>query len=135
MPAQPSAPPSIAGCQILPADNIWNTRVDNLPLDIHSLAYVTAISQTAHVHADFGTTYQGAPNGIPFIVVPGDQLKVNINFVAWGDESDLSPYLIPPNAPIEGGPSSSADRHVLVLDRDHCILYELGAAYPNGDGT
>jgi hypothetical protein len=135
MPAQPSAPPSIAGCQIFPADNIWNTRVDNLPLDIHSLAYVTAISLTAHVHADFGTTYQGAPNGIPFIVVPGDQPKVNINFVAWGDESDLSPYPIPPNAPIEGGPSSSGDRHVLVLDKDYCILYELGAAYPNGDGT
>jgi hypothetical protein len=34
------------------------------------------------------------------------------------DESDPGPYPIPPNAPIEGGPKSKGDRHVIVLDRD-----------------
>jgi hypothetical protein len=109
--------------------------VDDLPVDSHSADYVNSIGATADMHADFGTVYNGAPNGIPFIVVPGSQPMVSVNFVLWGDESDPSPYPIPPNAPIEGGPSSTGDRHVLVLDKDNCILYELDAAYPNGDGT
>jgi len=41
---------------------------------------------------------------------------------------------IPPGAPIEGGPSSSGDRHVLVVDREAWKLYELFAAYPAGAG-
>jgi hypothetical protein len=110
--------------------------VDDLPLDSHSLSYVNSISPTAHMHADFGSgLYDGGPIGIPFVVVPGSQPKVTVNFVAWPDQSDPSPYPVPPNAPIEGGSSSTGDRHVLVLDKDHCILYELGAAYPNGGGT
>jgi hypothetical protein len=110
--------------------------VDDLPLDSHSLEYVDAISPTAHVHADFGSgLYDGGPIGIPFVVVPGIQPKVTVNFVAWPDQSDPSPYPVPPNTPIEGGSSSTGDRHVLVLDKDHCILYELGSAYPHGDGT
>jgi hypothetical protein len=134
-PAQPAAPPSVGGCQILPTDNIWNARVDTLPLDSHSLQYVHAISDTAHMHADFGTVYNGAPNGIPFIVVPGSQSLVNVAFSPWGDESDPSPYLIPANAPIEGGPASAGDRHVLVLDQGNCTLYELGNANLQSDGT
>jgi hypothetical protein len=52
----------------------------------------------------------------------------------YGDESDRGPYPIPPNAPIEGGRSSTGDRHVIVVDRDRCRLYELYAAYPLGGG-
>ena len=120
---------------MLPADNIWNTRVDNLPPDHNSNTYVNAIGLTAHMHADFGTVYNGAPNGIPFVVVPGSQPLVNMNFNPWGAESDPGPYPVPPNAPIEGGPASTGDRHVLVLDKDHCKLYELGNAVPQGDGS
>jgi uncharacterized membrane protein YgcG len=36
---------------------------------------------------------------------------------------------------IEGGSQSAGDRHVLVLDRDSCILYELFSAYPQQNGT
>jgi hypothetical protein len=50
------------------------------------------------------------------------------------DESDPGPYPIPPNAPIEGGPNGSGDRHVLVLDRDNRMLYELFNAFPDGKG-
>jgi hypothetical protein len=73
--------------------------------------------------------------GIPYVVVPGSQLKVAMHWQAYGDESDKGPYPVPPDAPIEGGAASSGDRHVLVIDRDNNRLYELGAAYPNPDGS
>ena len=41
----------------------------------------------------------------------------------------------PPDAPIEGGPQADGDRHVLVVERDACCLYELFDAHPNGDGS
>jgi hypothetical protein len=53
----------------------------------------------------------------------------------YADESDPGPYPIPDDAPIEGGSQSTGDRHVLVLDRDNCVLYELFDASPNPDGS
>ena len=50
----------------------------------------------------------------------------------YADESDRGPYPIPPNAPIEGGPKGDGDRHVIVLDRDLWVLYELFNAFPLG---
>ena len=70
------------------------------------------------LHPDFGTVWEGAPIGIPYVVVPGTQPKVPISF-SYADESDPGPYPIPPNAPIEGGPDADGDRHVLVLDADN----------------
>jgi hypothetical protein len=79
--------------------------------------------------------YAGAPNGIPYIVVDGNQPRVPINWTAYGDESDPGPYPVPTNAPIEGGSSSTGDRHVLVIDRDNWILYEMGRAFPINGGA
>src|SRR5262249_4236724 len=84
-------------------------------------------------HADFGTVWKGAPNGIPYIVVPGDQPRVPVR-IEYAGESDPGPYPIPPDAPIEGGPRATGDRHVLVIDRDRWRLYELFSAYPEGPG-
>ena len=53
----------------------------------------------------------------------------------YQEESDPGPYPLPPGAPIEGGPNSSGDRHILVLDRDTCRLYELYYAWPQPDGS
>jgi hypothetical protein len=44
------------------------------------------------------------------------------------------PYPIPANVAIEGGRASDGDRHALIVDRDHCRLYELFALYPTGGG-
>src|SRR6185436_10493092 len=88
---------------------------------------------TKTLHPDFGTVWNGAPNGIPFVVVRGTQAKVPVTF-DYADESDPGPYPIPPDAPIEGGPQSTGDRHILVLDYDNKKLFELFAAYPNGTG-
>ena len=52
----------------------------------------------------------------------------------YASESDKGGYPIPPGAPIEGGRGSSGDRHVIVVDRSRCRLYELYAAYPVNSG-
>jgi hypothetical protein len=132
-------PPQIAGCDIFPGDNIWNTPVDTLPVHPNSANYINTIGASTGLHADFGSGFYPAnsnsPIGIPYIDVPGSQPDVPINFVWYPDESDDGPYPVPTDAPIEGGPDASGDRHVLVLDRDNCILYEMYAAYPQGNGS
>jgi len=124
----------IAGCTVFPADNIWNTPVDDLPVHPDSDRFIETIGANVGVHPDFGTVYQGAPNGIPWTTVPGSQQPVPIDFL-YDDESDAGPYPIPADAPIEGGPDSTGDRHVLVVDRDECLLYELYDARPEDDGA
>jgi len=130
--------PQVAGCAVFPADHIWNVPIDALPVDVNSAAYVTTIGAGEYVHADFGSGEwppgSGAPIGIPCMDVPGSQPQVSITF-DYHDESDPGPYPIPPDAPIEGGPDSDGDRHVLVVDRGHCMLYELYDAFPQPDGS
>ncbi|WP_407526863.1 hypothetical protein [Methylobacterium oryzisoli] len=86
---------------------------------------------TKTLHPDFGTQWEGAPIGIPYVVVGRDQPRVPVRFTD-AHESDPGPYPIPPDAPIEGGPQGTGDRHVLVLDRDRWVLWELFNAHPLG---
>jgi hypothetical protein len=126
--------PAIGNCRILPADNIWNTPVDQLPVTASSSAWVNTIGAAKALHADFGSgLYEGAPIGIPYLIVPGTQTKYPATF-NYVSESDPGPYAIPLNAPIEGGSQSTGDRHTLSMDSDNCILYELYAAYPQPAG-
>jgi hypothetical protein len=122
-------------CAVFPKSNPWNQRVDRLPLAKNSAAIIDSIGAAGSVHADFGSgLYDGAPIGIPYTTVSKWQRKVHVSF-DYADESDKGPYPIPANAPIEGGRSSDGDRHVIVVDRDACKLYELYAAYPQNGGT
>src|SRR5712692_3875548 len=123
-------PPTIGACTVLPADNIWNTPVDQLTVSPNSSTYVATIGPTLPVHPDFGSgTYNGGPIGIPFITVPGTQTKYPATFLYAG-ESDPGPYAVPLTAPIEGGSQSTGDRHAIAVDVDNCILYELYRAFP-----
>lgn len=126
---------SLHGKQLFPSDNPWNEDISIAPVDPNSDNLIASIGLTTSLHPDFGTVWNGAPNGIPYIVVAGTQPKVPLNWTAYGDESDPGPYPIPPNAPIEGGANSTGDRHVLVVDRDNWELYELGYAFPLNGGT
>jgi len=126
---------SLHGKQVFPFDNAWNEDISNTPVDPNSDNLIAGIGANTNLHPDFGTVWNGAPNGIPYIVVSGTQTKVPLNWTAYGDESDPGPYPIPPDAPIEGGPSSTGDRHVLVIDRDNWKLYELGYAFPINNGA
>jgi hypothetical protein len=130
----PNAGAGVAGCPVLPADNIWNVRVDGLPVHPRSDDYIDTIGRGVGLHPDFGAGFwDGGPIGIPFVTVPGSQPRVPVSF-GYDDESDPGPYPVPPGVPIEGGPVSDGDRHVLVVDRDACVLYELFAAYPQPGG-
>ena len=126
---------SLHGRRVFPADNPWNEDISGLPVDQNSGNLIASIGLGTSLHPDFGTIWAGAPNGIPYIVVSGTQTKVAINFTPYGDESDPGPYPVPPDAPIEGGPSGSGDRHVIVIDRDNWKLYELYSAFPVGGGA
>jgi hypothetical protein len=127
--------PTLMGCPLLPADNVWNARIDSLPVHPRSAEYIATIGPDVGLHPDFGSgTWDGGPIGIPFAVVAGSQPLVPVSF-EYADESDPGPYPVPPNVAVEGGSSSTGDRHVLVVDRDQCRLYELYSAYPQADGS
>lgn len=123
---------SLGGRRPFPDDNPWNTDVSQAPVDANAATLLASIGLDRGLHPDFGTVWNGSPNGIPYMVVAGDQPRVKVDF-EYADESDPGPYPIPPDVPIEGGPDSDGDRHVLVIDRDEWKLYELFAAYPQPD--
>jgi hypothetical protein len=126
---------SIGGCSLFPSNNIWNTDISDLPVDSHSVQYIASISLSGHVHPDFGAgLYDGEPIGIPYAVVPANQPLVPVHF-DYADESDPGPYPVPSNAPIEGGSQSNGDRHVLLVQQGSCMLHEMYASYPQGDGS
>ena len=126
-------------CTVLPDDNIWNRRVDTLPIHPNSNHYISSIGASTTLHADFGSGEwppgSGSPIGIPVVDVPAWQTPVPIIYTDYGNESDPGPFPIPADAPIEGGPSGTGDRHVIAVDRTACVAYELFNAFPNGDGS
>jgi hypothetical protein len=126
---------SLHGKQLFPPNNPWNQDISTTPVDPNSDNLIASIGVNVGLHPDFGTVYNGAPNGIPYVVVAGSQLPVPMNFTAYGDESDSGPYPVPADAPIEGGPDATGDRHVLVIDRDKWKLYELGYSFPINNGA
>jgi hypothetical protein len=127
--------PGAPACPLTPADSFWHADVSALPVLPQSATWVASIGSTAGLKADFGSgTWNGGPIGIPYTTVPGTQSRVPVTFT-YADESDPGPYPVPPDAPIEGGSSSTGDRHVLVVDRDACRLWELYSAYPQNGGA
>jgi len=117
----------IGGCPAFPADNAWNRDVSRDPVDPRSGAYIRALP--GNLHPDFGSGRYG-DYGIPFTIVPRDQPLAPIHFTAYRDESDPGPYPVPRDARVEGG----GDRHVLVVQRGTCKLYELFGAQRSSDG-
>jgi len=138
----PAPPPPLPARSVFPADNAWNRDISTDSVDPKSDSLIARCGGSASLHPDFGTVYGGAPWGIPFITVSGSQQRVPVSF-AYADESDPGPYPIPPDAPIEGGAAATGDRHVLVVDVDNWILYELfdahsvsgGASWTAGSGA
>ncbi len=130
-----SKAPTLAGCPVFPASNPWNTPVDKLPVAADSATLIASIGVDSGVHADFGSgLYDGSRIGIPFVVVHGRTTpKSHVSF-EYADESDQGPYPIPKNPPVEGAPghANEGDRHVLILDRDACKLYELSGMQRTG---
>lgn len=121
-------------CEMFPKNNAWNQRVDQLPVHANSDTFVRSIGRGENAHADFGSgKWEGGPIGIPYAVVGKKQRRVKVSF-EYADESDGSRYPIPRKVPIEGGRNGSGDRHVIVVDKARCKLYEVYAAYPRRGG-
>ncbi|QEC47088.1 hypothetical protein FSW04_05460 [Baekduia soli] len=117
----------LAGCPVLPADNAFNRDVSRAPVDPRSAVWLRSIGLDGHLHAGFASTF----HGIPFTIVGPGRRRVPIRFDAYGYESDPGPYPIPLDAPVERG---TGDRHVIVLQRGTCRLYELFGARRTHEG-
>jgi hypothetical protein len=117
-------------CDVAPADSVWRTPITSLPVAADSAAMIAAIGASAPLHPDFGSgLWDGGPIGIPYTVVPHTQRRVHVSFL-YASESDRVGYPIPPHPQIEGGPGSTGDRHVLLVDKTTCTDYELYDAAP-----
>jgi hypothetical protein len=120
----------IGGCPVLPESNPINREISHAPVDPRSAQYIAGIGANIHLHADFGTD---PGYGIPYTVVGPHQRKVPISFDAYGEESNPGPYPVPLDAPVEGA-GEEGDRHVLILQRGTCKLFELYDARRSGAG-
>jgi hypothetical protein len=104
--------PDAPNCPVFPRNNPWNQRVDALPAAKRSDTFVNWMGAGDPLYADFY---------MPYVSVGAHQRRVPVSFF-YGSSSDRGPYPIPPNPPVEPG---TPDRHVLIVDRARCKLYEL----------
>jgi hypothetical protein len=106
----------------------WNQDISQAPVHPNSDDFIAYINDHGgdHLHPDFGSPRE---YGIPYAVVGRRARRIRVNFTAYGDESDHGRYRVPGRSPVEGGPGSDGDRHVLVVDRARCKLYELYRAF------
>jgi hypothetical protein len=123
---------SLGGFVPFSSSSPWNSDIASAPVDPNSNTMISNWVGSVNLHPDWGTdpTY-----GIPYVVVNGSRSLVSVNLGAYSSESDPGPMPVPANAPVEGGSSSTGDRHLLVLNNANCFLYELYNASANSDGT
>ena len=110
-----------------PSSSLWNTDISTAAVDQNSANIINFIGTTVTLHPDLGAgTYQHKTIGIPYQVVASSQPKVNVKLGLYATESDPGPEPLPASALIEGYPKpGNGDRHVMVIDKDGCWLYEL----------
>jgi hypothetical protein len=128
-PVFPDPPASLSPrAPSLPNQAAWNQDISKAPRHPRSAAYIAYINSHGgdHLHPDFGSP---RAYGFPFAVVGAGQRQLPVHYTAYGEESDPGPFPVPAGAPVEGGNRSGGDRHVLVIDRSDCKLYELYRAF------
>ena len=113
-------------CAVFPANNYWHADISTLPVNRHSSQWLSHMSPGSNLHPDFGPSYgaQPVPYGIPYTVVGHSHARVHVHFT-YADESDDVRYPLGSDSKIEGGANADGDRHVLIVDRGSCRLYEL----------
>jgi hypothetical protein len=123
---------TIGGCQVFPADNPWNTRIDHLPVARTSARIIARQAAHAKVHLDLGSTeqYYGIPVNLAARTQPRLPLRFGVEGENYADESDRGRVAIRPKAHIEGGSRarpnpSGGDRHLISVQRGSCELVEL----------
>ncbi len=129
------ASPVIGGCSIFPADDAWNTRIDDTtayPVHPQWPDYMKTMNLSTSLHPDWGD-WSMDHYGIPWQTVPASQPGVPMTFM-YASQSDPGPYPFPQNALVEGGANSGGDQHVLVLEEGSCLLYETWSTTYQGPG-
>jgi hypothetical protein len=133
-----AAPGDLGSCTVFPAppaslsprapslgtEAAWNQNIAKTPRAADSakvIAYIDSHGGTA-IHPDFGSPRE---YGFPYTVVGAGAKQLPIHYTAYGSESSPGPFPIPAGAPVEGGAHPEGDRHVLVVDRATCKLFEL----------
>ena len=101
--------------------------MDSAPVDPRSDAYIADMGADTPLTA----AWDADGHGIPYVEVGRDQPRVHISYWGWASESDPGPFPVPWDAQ----PDPSADRHVIVVDRERGDLYELFQASRNADGS
>jgi hypothetical protein len=148
---QPPAPlPS--PLPLFPPDNWWNVDISSAPVDSNSTNFINFIGSTVGMHPDFGGNEEGSAFGVYgmiYAVVPGTTPLEIVDFSpGWPDQSDAGApgrplgYPIPVAARTQprwiegglpgGGVMDDGDFHMILVDKDNRILYELYAAHWNG---
>jgi len=133
-PVFPDPPASLSPtAPSLPNQAAWNQDVSRTPVARNSAATIAYIDSHGgdFLHPDFGSP---RAYGFPYAVVGTGRPKLPIHYTAYGEESDPGPFPVPSGAPVEGGSRSDGDRHVLVVDRSTCTLYELYRAFFSRSG-
>jgi hypothetical protein len=128
-PPTPKPTPNPVACTLFPSDNVWNRRVDALPVRADSATLMGSIGASAALHPDFSSTAWngGLGYGIPFNKVNLSTPTSSVHF-QYASESDAGPYPIPASPKIEGG----SDAHLLLWDTEGCNLYEIFDASKSG---
>src|SRR5262245_41005921 len=114
-----------------PTSNVWNKPVDTLPVRSDSATLIATMGVSRYGQPDFGTF---AGYGIPYSLVSTATPRSTVTF-QWPSESDRVGYPIPASPKIEGA-GAGGDRHLLMLDKSACRLWELyAAAFTGGHWT
>ena len=121
------APVVGTSCRVFPADNYWHADIRSLPVAKRSAGWLSHMSTGVDLHPDFGPSFGDGPNyGIPITVVGQSHPRVRVHF-RYASESDRSRYPLGSDTRIEGGRSSTGDRHAIIIDKGVCRLYETFA--------
>ena len=128
--------PGAPNCPIFPADNVWNTRITTLPVNARSAAWLASMDAgTTDLHPTFGpATTTTPPYGIPYTVVSPSHPLVHLTFT-YATQSDPGPYPFGSDTAIEGGATSTGDRHAIMVNPATCTLYELYDARYSPQGS
>ena len=110
-----------AGCQTTPSDSVFNTRIDNLPVEANSASWIAIMNPKAlSVQPDFGTNVVDASTTMvneAFLYTPANNGTFPLAAAETGKrqtgtyQTDLS--------------SGSTDRHAMYVDPRSCSFYEV----------
>ncbi len=118
---------SLGGCEILPNDHVYNTRVDALPADPKSAYYMSFIPNPPTTYFEsWGTNY--TDHSTP-------TKKMHFAYTPTHDGLyELVPW---PQLKMQSGalsdPHNGEDRHEVSVDHDTCRVYELYNPYDAGE--